>query len=245
MREIEVAQARIRKARVDRQLRAARVLLAANWGSATASYERAAGDLPRPLTPSAIEDLGSMLLDTPEMRRIGDRIERQQRVVAFEKALRIPDLAIGVGPRRFEETGQSAWVAQVGFSLPIFDRNQGERRAAEFDLERIRRDAEGHQVALEAELAVVVEQVRAASEAAVSAEDEVLPGAQTAMAAVETGYREGKFGFVDVIAAQRTFFEASTLLVDSLEEYALARTEMERLIGASTAGATGAETEGE
>ena len=90
------------------------------------------------------------------------------------------------------------------------------------------------QVALEAELAVVVERLQAASEVAVAAEDTVLPGARTAMAAVETGYREGKFGFVDVIAAQRTFFEASTLLVDSLEEYVLARTEKERLVGASS-----------
>ncbi len=227
--EIEVAQAR-----VDRLLRAARVLLAANWGSATATYERCAGDLPRPIPPSALEDLRAMQQDTPEMRRIADQIERQQRVVAFENALRVPDLEVGVGPRRFEETGHSAWVALVGLSLPIFDRNQGERRAAEFDLERTLREAESVQVALEAELAVVVERLQAASEVAVAAEDTVLPGARTAMAAVETGYREGKFGFVDVIAAQRTFFEASTLLVDSLEEYVLARTEMERLVGASS-----------
>ena len=232
--EIEVAQARIRKARVDRELRAARVLLASSWGSATASYDRAAGDLPRPLPALALEDLLLMLQGTPEMLRIGDQIERQQRVVAFEKALRVPDLEVGVGPRRFEETGHSAWVALVGLSLPIFDRNQGERRAAEFDLEKTRREAESSQVALEAELAVVVERLNAASEVAVAAEDTVLPGARMAMAAVETGYREGKFGFVDVIAAQRTFFEASTLLVDSLEEYALARTELERLVGGAS-----------
>jgi cobalt-zinc-cadmium efflux system outer membrane protein len=243
--EIEVAQARIRKARVDRELRAARVLLAANWGSATATYERATGDLPRPLPPSALEDLRAMQQDTPEMRRIADQIERQQRVVAFENALRVPDLEVGVGPRRFEETGHSAWVALVGLSLPIFDRNQGERRAAEFDLERIQRDAESVRVALEAELAVVVERLQAASEVAVAAEDTVLPGARMAMTAVETGYREGKFGFVDVIAAQRTFFEASTLLVDSLEEYALARTEMERLVGAASDHAPGLPAGGE
>lgn len=243
--EIEVAQARIRKARVDRELRAARVLLAANWGSSTAHYGRAVGDLPRPLPPSTIDDLGLMLSDTPEMRRIGDQIERQQRVIAFENALRIPDLEIGVGPRLFEETGHSAWVALVGFSLPVFDRNQGERRAAEFDLERIRRNGESLKVALEAELAVVVERLSAASEAAVATEGAVLPGARMAMAAVETGYREGKFGFVDVIAAQRTFFEASTLLVDSLEEFALAQTEMERLVGASSDHAAGPGAGGE
>jgi outer membrane protein TolC len=34
-----------------------------------------------------------------------------------------------------------------------------------------------------------------------------------------------------VIAAQRAFFEASTLLLDSLEEYAVARADLDRLIG--------------
>ena len=105
--------------------------------------------------------------------------------------------------------------------------------------------AESLKVALEAELAVVVERLNAASEVAVAAEDTVLPGARMAMAAVETGYREGKFGFVDVIAAQRTFFEASTLLVDSLEEYALARTELERLVGGASDHATGPGAGGE
>lgn len=243
--EIEVATARIRELRADRELAAARVLLAANWGSTSPSFDRVRGDLPRPVPPPSLQELRSMLSQSPEMRRVRDRLERQQRVVAFEKSLRVPELAVGVGPRRFEETGQSAWVAQVGFSLPIFDRNQGERRAAEFDLERIERDGESRRVDLEAELAVVVERMRAASGAAVSAETEVLPAARMATAAIETGYREGKFAFVDVIAAQRTLLDASSLVVDSLEEYALARTELERLVGASTAGAPGAETEGE
>ena len=243
--EIEVATARIRELRAGRELGAARVLLAANWASITPSFDRVSGDLPRPVQPPVFEDLRSMMSQSPEMRRISDQVERQQRVVAFENSLRIPDLAVGAGPRRFEETGQSAWVALVGLSLPIFDRNQGERRAAEFDLERIERDGESLQVALEAELAVVVERMAAASGAAVAAESEVLPAARMAMAAVETGYREGKFAFVDVIAAQRTLLEASSLLVDSLEEYALTRTEMERLVGVSAGIATGARTDGE
>ncbi|MDX2437192.1 MAG: TolC family protein [Acidobacteriota bacterium] len=243
--EIEVATARIRELRAGRELGAARVLLAANWASITPSFDRALGELPRPGPAPGIEDLRSMMSQSPEIRRISDQVERQQRVVAFENSLRIPDLAVGAGPRRFEETGQSAWVALVGLSLPIFDRNQGERRAAEFDLERIERDGESLQVALEAELAVVVERMAAASGAAVAAETEVLPAARMAMAAVETGYREGKFAFVDVIAAQRTLLEASSLLVDSLEEYALTRTEMERLVGVSAGTATGARTDGE
>lgn len=231
--QIEVAQARVRRARAARELRAARTRLAAAWGSSVADFDRAVGDLPRPVFPPPFEDLRTTLAATPDVGRLDDLVERQSRVVALEKSLRIPDLAVGIGPRRFEETGQSAWVAGVGLSIPIFDRNQGAREAAEFDLERMRRDADTVRLNVETELAVVCERLNAAVEAAQSAEREVMPSATSALAAVEIGYREGKFGFIDVIAAQRAFFEASTLLLDSLEEYAIARADLDRLVGRS------------
>ncbi len=229
--QIEAAQARVRRVRAARVLAATRTRLAATWGSTIADFNRAVGDLPYPHSPPPLEDLQSMLAETPDIKRLEDSIERRRRVVKLEKSLRIPDLAIGVGPRRFEETGQSAWVAGVGVAIPIFDRNQGARKAAEFDLERERRDADAAQVAMSAELAVVCERLNAAAEAARTADGEILPSAKSALVAVETGYREGKFGFIDVIAAQRALFEASTLLLDSLEEYAVARADLERLVG--------------
>jgi len=229
--QIEVAQARVRRARAARQMRVTRIRLAATWGSVVTDFDRASGSLPYPEFPPPFEELRSLLAATPDVMRLDDLIERQRRVVAVENSLRFPDLAVGVGPRRFEETGKSAWVAGVGLSIPVFDRNQGARKAAEFNLDRARRDTDAVRVAIEAELAVVCERLNAAAEAALSAKDEVVPSAMSALIAVETGYREGKFGFIDVVAAQRSFFEANTLLLDSLEEYAVARADLERLVG--------------
>ncbi len=229
--QIEVAQGKVRRVRAARELAATRTRLAATWGSTIANFKRAVGNLPYPHSPPPLEDLRLLLAETPDIQRLEDSIERRRRVVGLEKSLRFPDLAIGVGPRRFEETGHSAWVAGVGVAIPIFDRNQGARKAAEFDLERERRDADAVRVAMSAELAVVCERLNAAAEAARTADGEIVPSAMSALAAVETGYREGKFGFIDVIAAQRALFEASTLLLDSLEEYALARADLERLVG--------------
>ena len=60
---------------------------------------------------------------------------------------------------------------------------------------------------------------------------QVVPAAESAFAATETGYTEGKFGFLDVLDAQRALFEARSLLLGSREEYALTLTELQRLIG--------------
>lgn len=60
---------------------------------------------------------------------------------------------------------------------------------------------------------------------------EVLPGAQSAYAAAREGYRLGKFGFLDVLDAQRTLFGAKTQYLLAQADYHKAVAEVERLIG--------------
>jgi len=228
---IEVAQARVGLARAKHELEAPRVLLAATWGSSAANFDRAAGELPEPTDQPSPGQLRQHLTEAPEVARLEDQIEREKRILELEKSLRIPDLTVRVGPRRFEETGQSAWVAGFSLPIPIFDRNQGSRRAAEFDLDRTRRDVEAVRVGLEAELASALERLRGVAVEATTLSQEIVPAANAAFAATETGYRKGKLGFLNVLDAQRALFETRSLLLDSREDYATIRTEIERLIG--------------
>ncbi len=228
---IEVARARAQRARATRELAAARARLAATWGSRTPTFGQAVGELPPPTMPPPLEQLRSSLMETPEITRLEDQIQLQQRVLEFEKSLRIPDLNVSVGRRRFEEIGESAWVAAIAVPIPIFDRNQGARRAAKFELERARRDAEAVRIALDAELTAAIQRLDAAGQDVTIANQEIVPSANAAFTAVEMGYREGKFGFLDVLDAQRALFDARSLLLASHEEYLLARTGLERLVG--------------
>ncbi len=229
--DIEVAQSRVRRTRATRNLKAARVHLAANWGSGAPTFDRTVGELPEPKVPPSLEELRSQLLQTPEIVRLEDMIQRQQNVLDFESAFRVPDLTVSLGPRRFSQMGQSAWVAGISLPIPIFDRNQGLRKAAEFELERVRRDAEAVRITIEAELAAGLERLHAAEQETKIMKSQIVPGAEAAFAATEIGYTEGKFGFLDVLDAQRALFESRSLLRDSREEYALTLTELERLVG--------------
>ncbi len=228
--QIEVSTARISVIRSVRELTAARARLSATWGSSTTTFQRAIGTLPDPGPPPPLNRLIPLLDDTPEIRRLNDHIQRQGRVLDLENSFRFPDLTLALGPRRFKATGQSAWVAGFGLSIPVFDRNQGERRAAEFELEKSRRDAQAGRVAIETELVAVVERLTAAAEVADALNRDLVPATSSAFAAIETGYREGKFGFLDVLVAQRALFDARSVLLDSLEEYALTRIELERIV---------------
>jgi len=226
-----VAQTRVRLARAARELEATRALLSATWGSSVPDFSRATGDLPEPTESPALGQLQEYLRHAPEITRLEEQIELRERAVDFERSSRIPDLTISVGPRRFEQTGDSAWVAGLSVPVPIFDRNQGNRKAAKFELERTRHEVRGTRIDLEAELAATLERLQAAATEVSVMGTEVVPSANEAFLATETGYSAGKFGFLDLLDAQRALFETHSLLLDSREEYALTRTGLERLIG--------------
>jgi len=229
--KMEVAAVRVHLIRATRALEVARVRLSSMWGASNADFRHAAGKLPRPVDRPAWSELRGLVESTPDMRALGHQLERSERVVALEKSFRIPDLTVAAGPRRFSETGDSAWVAGISLPLPVFDSNRGARRAAEFELESTRRNIEAARVGIETGLVSVVQRLDAAVEIASSMKTEVVPAATSALEAVEIGYTEGKFGFLDVIDAQRTLFDARSLLLDSAAEYALAKVDLERLIG--------------
>ena len=59
---------------------------------------------------------------------------------------------------------------------------------------------------------------------------EVLPAAESAFAAAGKGYELGKFGFLDVLDAQRTLFQNRALYLRALVNYQQLTTDLERLI---------------
>ena len=59
----------------------------------------------------------------------------------------------------------------------------------------------------------------------------ILPGAQSAFDATRKGYELGKFGFIDVIDAQRTLSLVRSQYLDALANYHRGVREIERLIG--------------
>ncbi len=226
-----VARAQVEVAKAKRALAATRVRLAESWGSSDPQFSRAVGRLPHPAPPPPRSSLNEMLLQTPEMARLTEELDRREQMIKLEKARGVPDLKLTLGPRNYQETGGWAWVGGVSMPLPIFDRNQGARRAAEFELERTRHDVTARRVALEGRLSRILERLRAAGEEARSYELEIMPASIEAFEAMSLGFREGKFGFLEVLDAQRSLFEATLLHLESRQRYAAARTELERLVG--------------
>jgi len=121
----------------------------------------------------------------------------------------------------------------VGFSIPLpaFNRNQGGILEAEHRLTKAEEDRRSAEVRIATALNTAYQQLSAAHAEVSALRQEVLPGAQSAYDAAREGYRLGKFGFLDVLDAQRTLFGAKTQYLLAQADYHKAVAEVERLIG--------------
>ena len=224
---VEVSRARTALARARRNRTAARAALAATWGALAPDFSRVRGNLPVPRAAPPWEKLLDALERTPAIRTLAARRARAAAAARRERVRAIPDPEFRVGARRFADTGDRAWIASAGIPLPVLDRNRGARRAARLGKVREELSARAARAELVAALRAVRARLAAAEEELASLRNEVVPSAEEAFRLVETGYREGKFGFIDVLDARRDLVAARELLLDAGLEVLLARVELD------------------
>jgi cobalt-zinc-cadmium efflux system outer membrane protein len=129
------------------------------------------------------------------------------------------------------ETDDHAFVMELSMPLPVFDRNQGNRLEARYRLAKAEEEQRTATVQAHAALGEAYAALVAAYAAATALKNDALPGAHSAFDATSEGYRQGKFGFLDVLDAQRTLFEVRGQHIEALATYHQAVADVERLIG--------------
>jgi outer membrane protein, heavy metal efflux system len=230
---------RIALERAGRELTAARERLAATWGSTTPAFERAEGTLERIAPIPSAERLARRVSQNPDIARWVVEMAQRQAAVALEEAQRIPNVTGAGGVRRLSETRDTALIMQITLPIPVFDRNQGALLAARYQLARAGEERRTAEVRVLTELAATYAELPSAFTEVTALQTDVLPGAQSAFEAFSEGYRQGKFGFLDVLDAQRTLFEARGRYLEALTAYHRAVAEMERLISEPLEAVTG------
>ncbi|MEN6437787.1 MAG: TolC family protein [Syntrophobacter sp.] len=228
---VALSNARIALEQARSNLLAARKRLSATWGGTTPSFTKADGDLSVLLPIPSAEELNQLVSQNPDVARWVKEMEQRRAVLESEKAKRIPDITLRGGMQRFNETDDSALVIGMSIPLPIFDRNQGGIRAAQYKLAKAREEARAAEIKAGAGLGEAYQTLSFAYTEAKSINDEVLPAAQRAFVAAGEGYREGKFDFLELLDSQRTLFEAKGKYIQSLSAYHKAKADVERLVG--------------
>jgi cobalt-zinc-cadmium efflux system outer membrane protein len=250
---------RVELDRAHGELEQARIRLAAAWGASEPRFGDALGDLD--VLPE-LPDLNSLLaqLDAhPALERWTAELAQREAVRALEQTQRTPDLTLTLGYRaegtepstgrgfgigtggiaysRERAYRDNAWehslVLEASVPLPIFHRNQGAIREAEW---MVSKAADEHRAAQTAAASALTARYHAAANAherVHALETRVLPDLAQACELMREGYERGKYALAPVLETERERADARRDLLETRIEYHLALADIERFAGAA------------
>lgn len=174
--------------------------------------------------PNAIQPASTLALAAAQAEMIAANAR-----VRLADSQRIPDLSISAGARRLQNSGDVA--ATVGLSIPLQIFNSGRPALDQARALRDRAAAQERTALLRArnDIAAAQTAVANAADRAFAASGPALAAAEEAARIARIGYREGKFGQLDLIDANRTLADTHAAAIDALAEYHAAKAELVRL----------------
>jgi hypothetical protein len=101
------------------------------------------------------------------------------------------------------------------------------------ELAKARSKMSAVQTSLETELSEAYAKLTIADRRALTLREKVVPAMDETFKATHTDYTQGKFGFLDMLDAQRGLFEATGELVEALLAHHVALAEIQRITGTS------------
>lgn len=229
--KVELSRARIDLKNARNRFETARSNLISFWGSDQPAFEGLAGTLGSLEPVPAYQSLTRYIQRNPDVARWATEMQQRESNLSLERAKGIPNPTISGGYKRFEDVGADAAVAGISIPLPFFDRNQGNIKVAKYQINRVETQRRSAVTEVNRALQEAYSTLQASYHEVQQLQEEVLPGAQSAFEGIQTGYRQGKFDYLEVLDAQRTLFTSRTRYIQALAEYNRAVADVERLIG--------------
>lgn len=229
---VALATSRTELESVRKSLAQARIALSAHWGGGAPRFASAEGDFEKIGNIPGLERLLQAMAENPDLARWNSEIELREARIEVERAKRVPDLTLNAGIRRYSATASNAFVAGVSIPLPIFGLNPGGVAEARHNLSIARENRRGAEVRVLASLNKAYEGLAGSAREVAILASQGVPNAQAAFDAVQQGYAAGKFGLLQVLAAQRDLIEAHGRYIEALAKYHKSAAEVERLVGA-------------
>lgn len=228
---VPLSEARIQRSRARQSLESARTTLAGTWGRPEAPpFEAVTGPFGPVRALPPLSTVRPLAARNPQVARQAANIQQAEAQLSLEKVSRYPVPEVTAGWQRFGGPGTEAFAAGIALPLPLFDRNQGATQRARYRLQRTIQEQRDARVRVDTALTRSYRQLAAAYSEVQTIRKETLPAARSAFTAIRQGYREGKFGYLEVLDAQRTLFDVQRQEVRALSTYYQRRADVEHLI---------------
>jgi cobalt-zinc-cadmium efflux system outer membrane protein len=202
---------------------------------------RVSGDLAQIPEIDRAEARDRLLQQSPELQVARARAARAEAALARAKAERIPDLEIEAGVRQPRGNAPRASdereaFADIGFRLPIFNRNQGGIAAAEAELARAQLEEQRVRLELEGRFAEIFGRYRQAAQRAQTYREGVLDRSRLAYRQYLEQYQQMMAAYPQVLITERTLIQTEEAYVDTLAQAWDASVSLQTLLPAGSAG---------
>lgn len=223
--EVEAFRMRMAARTQEKTLREEWRALAAIVGKPDMPLQTVAGSLDTDLPQLNEEEVVEMIAkESPAVRIAAISTGRAQAVLARAKAEPVPDLQLRAGAvynrESIEGTNKKiGWeeLAEVGVTIPIWNRNQGNVAAARADIDRAQKEEKRVELTLRERAAAMLDQYATARVMTGEYREEMLPRATKAYALVVDKYGKMLASYPVVLAAQHTLFQLQLEYIASLE----------------------------
>lgn len=219
--EVELDRLQTDQEAARRELTAAWRRLAANIGTPRLPQQPLFGSLEVAVPHYDFDLAAAQLVEVhPDLFIAQVGITRAQLAVRRAEVERIPNVTVGAGYSNDDTTErrQNEWRFEVGLPIPLFNRNQGNIRAAQAELGRAMQEVPRVQNDLLNRLATAYGQYSAARQRAERYQKSILPKAREAYRLTLAAFRGGRFEYLRVLQAQRAIGEANLTYIQALAD---------------------------
>lgn len=226
---ISLSEAKLKYDQSKRNLAYSKQNLLNFWDNANIEFNGVSGDMEKiePL-PESAELLGLLQLN-PDYSMPAKEIERSAAIVEVAKANENNDITVGLGITRYNDTDDSTFLVGVSFPLGTASRNQAAKQEASHNLSKAHQLKNSIQQKIKREFDAIYLDLANSYNKVISIQNDILPKTEKMYQATLTAYNEGKADYLSLLDAQRTFFDVKSEYIDSLGDYNIAKTRMDRL----------------
>lgn len=225
------AGVRVELAQAQSEQRSARARLSSLLGANPPRFTLVVGSVDELPTVPSFNNVQQRLSASPTLRRAQLEVERRRSLVDVERSKRIPDVTFSLGVKRPNELQRDQLLFGVSVPLPLFDRNQGNLLEALKREDKARDELQALNVRVSTDVLQARERLESIRGEVDVLQRDVLPGAKSAYDAATVGFENGKFNFLEVLDAQRTYFAAKSQYLKALAEAHRAASDIDRVLG--------------
>jgi cobalt-zinc-cadmium efflux system outer membrane protein len=229
--EIRVANANLAVENAEHELKAARMLLAATWGSATPDFGRAGGSLCSLSDLPPYEVLAARITQNPDLLRFATEQRLQAAEAQLANARQRPDWSLSAGVRHNALIDEQSLVFSVSVPLGSKARAEPSRRRADALASQSALQEEAFELQVQATLYDVYQEVLHTVNEVEVFDNEILPKARAIRNEIEEGYSVGRFSHTALLSAESELLAAAGARLDACADHHRLLIDIERLTG--------------